>query len=249
MTKTLKPMLARSYSCYDPRGWWMSEKLDGVRAVFDGTAFISRNGKTFPAPAEMIASMPSGVVLDGELFAGRGQFQTTVGKVRSGDWRGLKFMAFDVINSEPWEARQATLRGLKLPGWCRVVEQVQCVSDEHLCEYEATLISKGAEGVMLRRPGSLYQHKRSDDLQKIKRGQTAEAVITGHERGKGRNESRTGALLAEYNGQSFSLGNGLTDEERDNPPAIGSRVTFSFFELTNGGKPRHPVFVGVRNYE
>lgn len=245
----LKPMLARSYSCYDPRGWYMSEKLDGVRSLFDGESFISRNGKTFPAPAEMIASMPQGVVLDGELYGGIGQFQTTVGKVRRGDWHGLTYEVFDVINGDPFEARQDVLRALKLPDWCRVVDQVKCLSDEHLMSYEATLIKQGAEGVMIRRPGSLYQHKRSDDLQKIKRAQTAEALVTGYHEGQGRLAGTVGALIAEYAGKVFKLGTGLTDEQRDNPPPVGSMVTFSYFELTNSGVPRFPVFVSVRDYE
>ena len=248
-TNNMKPMLARSYSCYNPEGWWMSEKLDGVRAVWTGCEFISRNGKTFPAPQELIDSMPSGVILDGELFGGRGKFQATVGKVRRGDWSGITYEVFDVINDKPFEARQATLSGLDLPAWCNVVEQAQCLSDEHLMDYEVELIKQGAEGVMIRKPGSLYQHKRSDDLQKIKRGHTAEAVVTGYHDGEGRNAGRVGALVAEFCGQVFKIGSGLSDEERDNPPAIGSLVTFSFFEFTDGGKPRFPIFVGVRDYE
>ena len=99
-----KPMLARSYEYTDPRGWWMSEKLDGVRAVWTGTDFISRSGKVFPAPAEMRAAMPAGVAIDGELFAGRGKFQTSIGKIRRGIWDGITFKAFDAITEEPFEA-------------------------------------------------------------------------------------------------------------------------------------------------
>lgn len=32
---------------HDPTGWWMSEKLDGVRAYWDGEAFVSRRGNQF----------------------------------------------------------------------------------------------------------------------------------------------------------------------------------------------------------
>jgi len=57
------------------------------------------------------------------------------------------------------------------------------------------------------------------------------------------------ALVAKFAGGVFKLGTGLSDEQRDNPPAVGSMVTFSFFELTDGGLPRFPSFVGVRDYE
>jgi len=34
-----------------PTGWWMSEKLDGVRAYWDGKQFLSRNNNIFYAPS------------------------------------------------------------------------------------------------------------------------------------------------------------------------------------------------------
>ncbi len=245
----MKPMLAKRYEYTDPSGWWMSEKLDGVRAIWNGTDFISRSGKVFPAPSEVKESMPVGVILDGELFGGRGKFQKSIGKIRRGIWDGITYKAFDVINPKPFEARQATLRALILPAWCEVVEQVKCSSEDHLEDYEQGLVEQGAEGVMLRKPASLYQQKRSGDLLKLKRFQSSEAEVIGYEQGEGKNANRVGALVAKFAGQMFKLGTGLTDEQRDNPPAIGSVVTFSFFDLTDGGKPRFPSFIGVRDYE
>ncbi len=32
------------FGVYDPTGWWISEKYDGVRAVWNKTHFISKNG-------------------------------------------------------------------------------------------------------------------------------------------------------------------------------------------------------------
>jgi len=242
-------MLAKHYDHTEPEGWWMSEKFDGVRAVWNGSEFISRNGKPLKAPQHMIDQMPKGVVLDGELWGGRGSFQASVGKIRRGDWQGISYMVFDTITESPFEARQATLTALSLPDWCKVVEHVKCASDDHLDDYEDAVLTKGGEGVMLRKPGSLYQHKRSDELLKLKRGRCDEAEVIGYDFGTGRNAGRVGALLARYAGQVFKLGNGLSDDQREAPPVIGSTVTFSFFELTTGGKPRFPVFIGVRDYE
>ena len=103
--------------------------------------------------------------------------------------------------------------------------------------------------MILRKPQSLYQHKRSGDLLKLKRSQSAEAVVVDHAKGHGKHAGRCGALIAEYQGKLFKLGTGLSDDDRENPPKAGELVTFSFFELTAGGVPRFPVFVGVRNYE
>ena len=245
----MKPMLARPYNYTNPRGWWISEKLDGVRAVWNGSEFISRSGKVFPAPPEMRAAMPQGVVIDGELFGGRGKFQASIGKIRRGIWEGITFMAFDVIDGNPFEARQATLRALSLPDWCEVVEQVKCRSEDHLDDYEAAILQAGGEGVMLRKPRSEYTHGRSSDLLKLKRIQSAEAEVIGYEQGQGKHANRVGALVAKFAGQVFKLGTGLTNEQRETPPAIGSIVSFSFFELTDGGAPRFASFIGVRDYE
>jgi len=243
------PMLAKIYNGNNPRGWWMSEKLDGVRAVWNGSDFISRNGKTFPAPEAMKAAMPAGVMIDGELHGGRGKFQTTASKVRCGKWDGLTFMAFDIMNSEVFEDRQLTLQNIKLPAWCSVVEQIECLSMDHLDQYERDLLALGAEGVIIRKPASRYVHSRSTSLLKIKRFKAAEAEVIGYQDGEGKHANRVGALIAKFAGETFKIGTGMTDDERETPPAIGSMVTFSFFELTDGGKPRHPVFIGVRDYE
>jgi DNA ligase-1 len=77
----------------DLTGWWMSEKLDGVRTYWNGTQFISRLGNPFIAPDWFVESLPRDLPLDGELFAGRKKFQRTVGIVRRQDrsdaWREL----------------------------------------------------------------------------------------------------------------------------------------------------------------
>ena len=82
----------------DPRGWWMSEKLDGVRALWDGERFVSRLGNAFVAPDWFVASLPR-TPLDGELWGGRKLFQKTVSVVRRADggqaWRDLKYVVFD----------------------------------------------------------------------------------------------------------------------------------------------------------
>jgi len=194
----MKPMLASTYDGRNPTGWMMSEKLDGVRAIWDGETFKSRNAKVFQAPAWFTAELPRGEVLDGELWIGRGQFQQTVGEVRAsnGDWSRIKFMVFDAVIDRPFTARLQTLRGLDLPGHCMLVEQTLCTSNEHLTTYERAALAMGGEGVMLRKADSRYQHKRSRDLLKVKRFSTDEAVVIGYTEGLGRNAGRIGPSYA-----------------------------------------------------
>ena len=247
----VKPMLAKTYKGQRPSGWLMSEKLDGVRAIWDGQRFISRNGNVFHAPAWFLAGMPSDVILDGELWGGRGAFQRTVGEVRkhSGEWSGIQFMVFDIVTGAPYTQRLEHMQAMSLPQHCQIVEHVKCQSAEHLNRYEEQMIVKGAEGVMLRKPDSLYQQKRSGDLLKVKRFHTEEAVVTGYTEGEGRLKNKIGALVCEWAGKTFKIGTGLSELMREHAPSVGSVVTFSYFELTDGGLPRVPALVAVRDYE
>lgn len=248
-----KPMLAKPMpELFNPTGWWMSEKLDGVRAVWTGTHFVSRNGKPFNAPAWFTECLPKNVVLDGELYMGRGKFQETVGKVRSntGDWEGIRFMVFDIINNwESLESRQKGLRDLILISPVEIVQQTACLSPAHLASYEKAIVEAGGEGVMLRKPRSYYEHRRSGKLLKLKRFNTDEATVMGYENGNGQFSGMVGALVCSFRGKTFSLGSGLAQADRKTPPPIGSRVTFKFFELTRDGLPRFPVFITTRDYE
>src|SRR5262249_19015200 len=82
----------------DPTGWWLSEKLHGVRAFWDGKQFISRQGNLYHAPEWFSAGLPN-VPLDGELWLGRKAFQRTVSIVRRQDrsdhWKEIRFVVFD----------------------------------------------------------------------------------------------------------------------------------------------------------
>ena len=162
----MEVLLAHSFNPTktNPTGYWMSEKLDGVRAVWDGEKFTSRSGKLFHAPDWFIDSMPKGVVLDGELFEGRKNFQKTIGTVRSHkdkkSWAGVKFMIFDIIGLEiPFESRMDELSKVILPEHCHVVEQIKCTSYEHLYGFESGVLLVGGEGIMLRAAGSMYEQK------------------------------------------------------------------------------------------
>lgn len=247
-------LLAESWTPeLDPAGWFVSEKLDGVRAYWDGRQFLSRLGNRLHAPGWFTQGLP-GTILDGELWAGRKQFQRAVSIVRRQDqpesWAEVKFVAFDAPAAPGgFEARQAALGGLLAPAAAHAtaLEQAVCAGVEHLRAELARVESLGGEGLMLRRPGSAYEVGRSATLLKVKSFQDAEAVVVGHEPGKGRHKGRLGALVVALpDGTRFSVGSGLSDAERGAPPEVGATVTFRYQELTTAGVPRFPTYVGVR---
>ncbi|MCI0361803.1 MAG: DNA ligase, partial [Planctomycetaceae bacterium] len=238
----------------DLTGWFMSEKLDGVRAYWDGGQFLSRQGNPLHAPTWFTQGLPK-IPLDGELWIGRQQFQRTVSIVRRQDagelWRQVLYVVFDAPHSGgPFEEHRRLMAKVAREDLCpfvRVLDQAVCDSTDSLRKELDRLVTLGGEGLMLRQPGSLYESGRSYTLLKVKRFHDADAVVIQHLPGAGRHKGRLGALLVQLpNGTQFSVGTGLTDAQREKPPAVGSVVTFRFQELTDGGVPRFPSFVRVR---
>jgi DNA ligase-1 len=248
-------LLAHSWNTSDDlTGYWLSEKLDGVRAYWTGKQFLSRGGNPFFAPAWFIAELPPWP-LDGELWLGRGMFQRAVSIVRKRDadkrWSELEYIVFDAPQAPgPFESRLAQVQNHfreSPPEFAQVLWQQRCRGREHLQEELQRVLSARGEGLMLRQPGSCYEPGRSHTLLKVKQFRTTEGVVCEHVPGKGRHRGRLGALVLQLpDGTTVSVGSGLTDRDRDQPPALGSLVEFSYQELTDGGVPRFPVFVRVR---
>jgi len=239
-------------------GWWMSEKLDGMRAYWTGSGLFSRNGKPIAAPKWFIVQLPS-MALDGELMVGRGRFNDTISIVRKqtpvdSEWKRITFHVFDApmqpgTCEQRWADMHAAVQGVP---FIQAVEQVHCTSPRHLNEMREQIAQLGGEGVMLRAPKSAYELRRSDKLLKVKSFQDTEAKIVGYLPGEGKHAGRLGAYVAQLlkgSKATFGVGTGMTDHDRENPLPKGTIITVKFFELTPDGVPRFPSFVGVRDYE
>ncbi|SPE56849.1 DNA ligase [Verrucomicrobia bacterium] len=232
----------------------MSEKLDGVRAYWDGKQFLSRQGNLYHAPAWFIERLPE-VPLDGELWIGRKKFQRTVSIVRRQDktdlWHEVRYLVFDAPDAaNGFEERMAFLKDLLASRAAKFVsphEHTRCEGLDHLRAELSRIESLGGEGLM-RQPGSQYVAGRSSTLLKVKSFHDAEALVVGHQAGAGRHHGRLGALLVRFaDGTDFAIGTGFSDRERNNPPPIGATVTFRYQELSEAGVPRFPSYVGLRS--
>ena len=239
----------------DLTGWWLSEKLDGVRAYWDGKSLISRLGNRFHAPDWFVDGLPD-IPLDGELWIGRKAFQRTVGIVRRQDqtdlWKQVRYVAFDAPGVDhAFEGRIAAIRyhiERHRPPYLLAHEHTICTGLDQLRAELARVEELGGEGLMLRQPESRYEVGRSVTLLKVKNFRDAEARVLEHLKGAGRHKGRLGALFVELaNGTRFSVGTGFTDAERGSPPPVGSIITFRYQELSEGGVPRFPSYVGVRS--
>lgn len=249
-------LLAESWdNAADLSGWWMSEKLDGVRAYWDGKQILSRQGNIYHAPDWFLEGLPA-VPLDGELWLGRKKFQRTVSIVRRQDksdlWHEVRYLVFDAPSAGGgFEDRlrfiQDALAG-RNQDVIRAHEHALCNGIPGLRAELARVEALGGEGLMLRQPRSEYHAGRSASLLKVKTFRDAEAVVLGHQAGEGRHKGRLGALLVRMaGGVEFAVGTGFSDVERASPPGIGATITFRYQELSDAGVPRFPSFIGVRS--
>ena len=95
----LEPLLAKNAPAdVDPKAYLVSEKLDGVRALWDGTTLRFRSGRAVAVPAWFLAALPN-TPLDGELWMGRRSFDVLSGAVRriepvDAEWRRITYRVF-----------------------------------------------------------------------------------------------------------------------------------------------------------
>lgn len=245
-------LLAETYrKQVDPARYLVSEKLDGVRAYWDGKQLISRGGNVFNAPAWFVAALPERK-LDGELWLGRGRFEEISGIVRREvpqdvDWKQVKYMLFELPGAEGTYAQRVSrldsvAAQLNVP-WVQVVAQFRLADHKALMKRLGEVVKAGGEGLMLHRADALYETGRSEVLLKVKAWHDAEAKVIGYVSGKGRFQGMLGALKVRApDGREFALGSGFTDAQRRSPPPLGSTVTYRYRELTARGMPRFASF-------
>lgn len=233
-----------------------SEKLDGVRAIWDGQVLRFRSGKTINAPDWFLAGLPK-QALDGELWIARGQFERVSAIVRREipddvAWRDVRYMIFELPGapgtfSERAEQIRRIVRQANVP-WLFEIKQFFPVDRGNLKKRLNEVVRAGGEGLMLHLADAPYETGRSDVLLKVKPWQDTEAVVIGHQPGKGRFVGMLGALKVRTpEGKEFLLGTGFSAAQRRDPPALGTKVTYRYRDVTGNGLPRFASFLRIRD--
>ncbi len=239
----------------DPAPYLVSEKLDGVRAIWDGQSLKARSGRVINAPTWFVDALPA-MALDGELWIARQRFDEVSGIVRrelpiDAEWRKVRFMLFELPGAggsfaERVEQMQAIVTKANVP-WLQMIEQRPAVNRENLKKWLARVVKQGGEGLMLHRADAPYETGRSDTLLKLKPALDAEGVVVRHLPGKGKYEGMMGALeIRLADGKLLRLGSGFSDIQRKNPPPPGAVVTYRYRDLTANDVPRFATFLRVR---
>jgi len=259
--------LVGQYRDQDVQGWWMSEKLDGVRGYWNGRTLYTRQGNQIHPPSWWTAHLPKGTALDGELYMGRGTFDEVSGVVRQDDagdaaWRRVRYHIFDLPKHKgSTEDRHAEVtkivkrskaKGSKSP--MRTVPRKRVKDAEHRQRELKRVLKLGGEGLVLHKPGAKYRAGSRSDLLKLKGEHDEEAVVLRRIEGTGKHAGRMGALEVEdaKNGEIYRVGTGFTDDQRDRAASLfpnGTVITVTYTERTKSGKPRFPRFLRVRDDE
>jgi len=239
----------------NPSAYWVSEKLDGVRAFWDGQTLRFRSGRPIAAPDWFTAALPQ-TALDGELWLARGHFDELSGIVRrqvpvEADWQRVKYMLFDLPGatgtfSERAQRLDELVTEVHRP-WVQAVAQQRVRSAAALHTLLRSTVKAGGEGLVLHQTNALWAPGRSDALLKLKLQPDDDARVVAHVPGKGKLAGRTGALLLERpDGKQFLLGSGFTNAQRADPPPVGSIVTYRYRGLSPKGLPKSASFVRVQ---
>ena len=133
---------------------------------------ISRQGSTMKCPSWFIEQLPKEFSLDGELWSGRGTFETLMKTLNSNDslgWKMIQIIVFDSPNSrEPYETRIRNLSNLALPNHVQIIDVNRCRGNEDIGKYLSTIVDLGGEGMMANEMKTLYKPMRVESLLKVK---------------------------------------------------------------------------------
>jgi len=256
---------------------YIQPKLDGVRCLFTKDGAFSRTGKQFMNVAHIHAELipffqqQPDVVLDGELYNHKlkNDFEKIISLVRkqkpTADDRLearqlVQFHVYDYFDGVMYDSYKTRMHQLGVSDiYNKSIKYVQAYKVNNYDEsriYHKDFLNQGYEGSIIRLDG-LYKHGRSYDLMKFKDFSDTEATIIGYETGKGKREGTIGKfLMQDDEGVKFGCppGKGYNYKDLANildniGDYIGKRATFTYFQRTQAGSYRHPLFKCIRNYE
>ena len=223
----------------------MSEKLDGVRAFWDGEKLISRSGKVFNAPKFFTKDFPK-YEIDGELWTKRADFSNIVSIVNQkkphAKWREITYNIFEVPQSKG--NLKQRIKQVKESKYIKLIKQIKVKSKKHLKEFQKSIEKLGGEGIVVRNGSLPYYTGRDNNALKVKSYIDEECEVVGYNNGNGKYKGMIGSLSCRLkNLKVIKIGSGLNEQQRAVPPKIGAIITFKYYGLTSKGNPRFPIFL------
>lgn len=225
-----------------PRGtrFWLTQKLNGVRATFYNGQIIARSGIPFKGLEhiikEILWSQSAGFVLDGELtlkdkgtMSDNESFRVATGILNSDDVNKttICFTIFDAIPIRDFESSapkvQYSNRRIfldEIAGRFADAESVNVLpvlysgtDQSKIDELLERMIREDKEGLMANLDVP-YKRTRHKGILKIKRFYTMDLPILRCDEGAGRLKGTLGAFVLDYKGNEVKVGSGFTDGQR-----------------------------------
>lgn len=221
--------------------FWLTQKLNGVRATYYNGKLIARSGVPYSGLGHIIdaiESSPMGdYVLDGELtlsdkkdLSDNEAFRVATGILNSDDMNKttICFTVFDIIPKQDFDNKKPQVsyaeRRQQLNSFSSFASDDGCLrilpilyqgrDQSKIEEFLNQMVAEDKEGLMLNTDVP-YKRTRHKGILKIKRFYTMDLKIIGYEEGTGRLEGTLGAFVLEYKGNEVKVGSGFTDEQRD----------------------------------
>ena len=258
---------------------YIQPKLDGVRCVFTKDGAYSRTGKEFKnvdhikkALKNFFNSNPT-FILDGELYNHglKDDFEKIISLVRKTKptkehkeqaAQLIEYHIYDVINMTiaNYNTRLAYINSIKDFNWNHILRKVETkvvLDYDEAVKQHKKYLKLGYEGSMYRSMDGKYKNTRSWDLMKFKDFEDSEATIVGYEIGKGKRTGTIGKFIMQDDegvefgcppgkGYDYKDLAGMLDNIHD---YVGQRATFTYFQRTQAGSYRHPLYKCIRDYE
>ncbi|EES89887.1 DNA ligase [Helicobacter canadensis] len=237
----------------------MSEKLDGIRGIWNGKTLSTRNNNPLNPPKFWLKNFPS-FNLDGELWLDYESFEQISSIIHTStpnpkEWQKIIYYIFDAPNIcknctllERLTKLQEYLDKNPAP-YIKIIPQIKIQDKNHLQSYFQSILDKKGEGIIIRQNDSSYSD--SNHSYKYKPYMDSECKVIGYTQGKGKFKGMLGAIICQANlkGElkTFKIGSGFTQKERENPPPINSIITYKYNGFTKNNLPRFPIFLRIRN--
>lgn len=258
-------MLAHKYQeRYHKGPFFMSEKLDGIRAIMFNGKLYSRNGLIIHAPQWFLDAIPEGTY-DGELWTKRANFQKLSSIIkkkvpRDDEWKLVSYRIFDDPTSTNNFSVTYSRLSKVLPICSENTKSSVCLEQQTLADSHNEIMThfrqirnRNGEGIVLRKNAPYKPGVRTEDMLKVKEFKEREAKIVGMTYYEKTN--RLKSLVCEWKTPyghivTFKVFNGISEGMKHNGGKeffkIGDFVTVQFYEYTKNGLPRFPVFKGIR---
>jgi len=275
----VEPMLAHKFRDHESKieyPCYSQPKLDGIRciAIIEmGVATLwSRTRKPITGVPHIIRALEQQypqydndtpedrTILDGELYnhSYKNKFEEIVSFCKQvtpkHGYQVVQYHIYDIVDGNLFTERTDSIKKAELVNPLVAVKTTYTLNVDQLMEQFDEDRADGYEGTMVRNADSLYENKRSYNLQKIKEFDDAEFKITSVKSGRGRMSECAIFTCATSKGDLFDCKmEGSLDRLKeillDSRNVIGKMLTVRYQGFTNGKMPRFPIGVSVRDYE